>query len=52
MVTEKISLNAPWRFEKKHIIPKEKLDKAIEAAVNKLEKQIAFQGSQLKVLGH
>lgn len=45
MVTEKISLNAPWRFEKKHIILKEKLDKAIEAAVNKLEKQIAEHGT-------
>ena len=40
MVTEKIVLANPERFEKKHTISKDKLTKAAEAATNKLEANI------------
>ncbi len=45
MVEKKVVLNNPERFLKKAVIPKEKLEKAIENAVNKLEKQIEMYGA-------
>lgn len=40
MVTEKVILQDKQRFMKEHKIPQEKLQKAIDTAVTKLEKQI------------